>query len=196
MKSFIYFTFIISLLNISGCQTISRTTDQVTDKALSMIGLVKKDKVPEINKKDVVDISKNTLEQIEKLKQNMPIGQWIYIENDLQGIYELQNKAENGQLLIMRLNCKNNIHKTSFAIQDPQGSTLLSSLDPESGNIQVLLDNKNYGNPFNLPQQKQLDSFKSALKQAKVIKIFNANTLYSFNNGQAQLLDQAVTCVS
>lgn len=196
MKTFIYFTFIISLLNISGCQTISKTTDKVTDKALSMVGLVKKDKVPEIDKKGVVDISKTTLEQIEKLKHNMPIGQWVYIENDLQGMYELQNKADNGQLLIMRLNCKNNINKASFAIQDPQGGTLLRSLDPESGNIQLLLDNKNYGNPFSRAQHKQLDSFKSALKQAKVIKIFNANTLYSFKNGQAQLLDQAVTCVS
>ena len=39
---------------------------------------------------------------------------------------------------------------------------------------QFLLDNKNYGNPFELVNLKNYPNFKTALKKAKTIKIFNA----------------------
>ena len=51
-----------STITLTGCQTISETSSKVSNKALSMIGLVDKElKAPEIDKKGVVDISKTTL---------------------------------------------------------------------------------------------------------------------------------------
>lgn len=185
---------IISLLNTTGCQTITETSSKVGDKALSMVGLSRKDKIPEIDKKGIVDISKTTLEQIEKLRQNMPVGQWTYIENDLQGIYDLQNKAADGNMLFMRLNCKNSVQKPSLSVQNNDGTEVVNSNHPDSNALQVLLDNKNYGNPFSLANQKKLDTFKSDLQKAKVVKIFNASKLYTFQNGKAELLNKPVTC--
>lgn len=182
-----------TILTVSGCQTISETSTKVSEKALSMVGLGEK-KVPEIDKKGVVDISKTTLEQIEQLTQNMPVGQWVYIENDLQGIYNLQNKAKDGHMLFMRLNCKNAAQKPSFAIHNAEGQEILKSSDMQVGAIQVLLDNKNYSNPFDLVNMKKLDAFKAALKKAQVVKIFNASKLYTFENGKAELLDKPVSC--
>lgn len=181
------------LFATSGCQSISKKTSKVSEKALSMVGLGEK-KVPEIDKKGVVDISKTTLEQIEKLTQNMPVGQWVYIENDLQGIYNLQNKAKDGHMLFMRLNCKNTSQKSGFSIQNAEGQEVLKSNDPQAGAIQVLLDNKNYSNPFDLINAKKSDTFKLELKKAKVIKVFNASKLYTFENGKAELLDKPVSC--
>lgn len=178
----------------TGCQTISKTTTKVSDKALSMVGLTREAKVPKIDKQGVVDISKTTLEQIEKLTTNMPTGQWVYIENDLQGIYSLQNKSKDGHRLILRLNCKNKIHSPGFSIQNTQDIEVLKSNDPQAGTIQVLLDNKNFANPFELVNLKKIDQFKTALSQAKVIKIFNASKLYSFENGKAELLNKPVSC--
>lgn len=180
---------------ISGCQSISKATSKVSDKALSMIGLGDKEvKVPEIDKQGVVDISKTTLEQIEKLTQNMPIGKWVYIENDLQGIYTLQNKAKDGNMLFLRLNCKNSAQKPGFTIQNKDGQDILKAHDPQAGSIQFLIDNKNYGNPFDLVNIKKIDTFKATVKKAKVIKIFNASKLYTFENGQGDLLDKPVSC--
>lgn len=187
---------IISLLNVTGCQTITDTTSKVGDKALSMVGLARADKTLEIDKKGIVDISKTTLEQIEKLKQNMPIGQWVYIENDLQGIYDLQNKAVDGHMLFLRLNCKNSVQKPSLSIQNVEGSEILNSLQPEVGTFQVLLDNKNYGNPFSLANQKNLATFQTAAQKAKTIKIFHSSKLYTFQNGKAELLNKPVTCMA
>ena len=187
---------IISLLNIAGCQTISETSSKVGDKALSMVGLSRKDKIPEIDKKGIVDISKTTLEQIEKLRQNMPVGQWTYIENDLQGVYDLQNKAADGNMLYMRLNCKNSVQKPSLSVQNADGTEVINSNHPDANALQVLLDNKNYGNPFSLANQKKLDTFKNDLQKAKVLKIFNASKLYTFQNGKADLLSKPVTCAN
>ena len=183
-----------TLLSTTGCQSISDTSSKVSNKALSMIGLGDKEKVPEIDQKGVVDISKTTLEQIEKLTANMPTGQWVYIENDLQGIYNLQNKAKDGHMLLMRLNCKNSAQKSGPSIQNKDGQEILKSSDPQAGAIQVLLDNKNYSNPFDTVNLKKLDTFKAALKKAKVIKVFNASKRYTFENGKAELLDQPVSC--
>ena len=183
-----------AFLSTTGCQSISDTSSKVSNKALSMIGLGDKEKVPEIDQKGVVDISKTTLEQIEKLTANMPTGQWVYIENDLQGIYTLQNKAKDGHMLLMRLNCKNSAQKSGFSIQNKDGQEILKSSDPQAGAIQVLLDNKNYSNPFDTVNLKKLDTFKAALKKAKVVKVFNASKLYTFEKGKAELLDQPVSC--
>ena len=180
---------------LSACQSSSKTTSSVSDKALSMIGLGHKTvKVPEIDQQGVVNISKTTLEHIEKMTQNMPTGQWVYIENDLQGIYTLQNKAQDGHMLLLRLNCKNASHKPGFLIQNKEGQDILTAHDSQAGAIQFLIDNQNYGNPFDLVNIKKIDSFKAVLKKAKVIKIFNASTLYTFSNGQPDLLDKPVSC--
>lgn len=182
-----------TIFTLSGCQTISEKTAKVSEKARSLVGLGNK-KIPEIDKKGVVDISKTTLEQIQKLTQNMPVAQWVYIENDLQGIYNLQNKSIDGHMLFMRLNCKNTSQKPGFSIQNTEGQEVLKSNDPQAGTIQVLLDNKNYSNPFDLVNAKKLDTFKTTLKKAKVIKIFSASKLYTFENGKAELLDKPVSC--
>ena len=180
---------------MTGCQSISKTTSKVTDKALAMVGLGDKEmKAPEIDKQGVVDISKTTLEQIEQLTQNMPTGQWVYIENDLQGIYTLQNKAKDGHMLFLRLNCKNPAQRPGFMIQNKDGQDILKSHDPQAGTIQFLLDNKNYGNPFELINLKNYPNFKTVIQKAKTIKIFNASTLYTFQNDQADLLNKQVTC--
>lgn len=185
---------VTAFISASGCQSISETSSKVSDKALSMIGLGDKEKAPEIDQKGVVDISKTTLEQIEKLTTNMPTGQWVYIENDLQGVYNLQNKAQDGHMLFMRLNCKNSAQKSGFSIQNKDGQEILKSSDPQAGAIQVLLDNKNYSNPFDTVNLKKLDTFKAALKKAKVVKVFNASKLYTFENGKVELLDKPVSC--
>ena len=195
LKASIKIMLVSCCITFAGCQSISETTSKVSDKALSMIGLGEKDlKVPEIDKQGVVDISKTTLEQIEKLTQNMPTGQWVYIENDLQGIYTLQNKAKDGNMLFLRLNCKNTAQKPGFVIQNQDGQDILKAYDAQAGTIQFLIDNKNYGNPFDLVNIKKIDSFKATVKKAKVIKIFNASKLYTFENAQADLLDKPVTC--
>lgn len=184
-----------STITLAGCQTISKASSKVSNKALSMIGLGDKElKAPEIDKKGVVDISKTTLEQIEKLTQNMPTGQWVYIENDLQGIYNLQNKSKDGNMLFLRLNCKNPAQRPGFILHNKEGQEILKAHDPQAGSVQFLLDNKNYGNPFELVNLKNYPNFKIALKKAKTIKIFNASKLYTFENGQADQLDKQVTC--
>lgn len=184
-----------SSITLTGCQTISETTSKVSNKALSMIGLGDKEvKAPEIDKKGVVDVSKTTLEQIEKLTQNMPTGEWVYIENDLQGIYNLQNKSKDGNMLFLRLNCKNPAQRPGFIIHNKEGQEILKAHDPQAGAIQFLLDNKNYGNPFELVNLKNYPAFKTAVKKAKTIKIFNASKLYTFDNGKADQLDKQVTC--
>lgn len=183
-----------SLFLLTGCESISKTTSNVGGKALSLIGLGDNDKAPEIDKKGVVDISKTTLEQIDKLTQNMPSGQWVYIENDLQGIYNLQNKSKAGEMLTLRLNCKNPAQRPGFIIQNKEGQEILKAHDPQAGTVQFLLDNKNYSNPFELANIRNLKQFKTAIQNAKVIKIFNASKLYTFENGQANLLTKPVTC--
>lgn len=195
LKNKLILLTICSTLGFTGCHSISKTTSKMGNKALSMIGLGDKEvKVPEIDKQGVVDISKTTLEQIEKLTQNMPTGEWVYIENDLQGIYNLQNKSKDGNMLFLRLNCKNPAQRPGFILQNKDGQEILKAHDPQAGAIQFLLDNKNYGNPFELINLKNYPNFKTAIKKAKIIKIFNASKLYTFENGQAEQLDKQVTC--
>ena len=89
-----------SVLLSSGCQSLTKTSNKVKD----LTGFGEK-KPPEVNSKSVLDVSKTTLAQIEKITLTMPVGQWVYIENDLQAIYSLQNKSADGTMLLLRLNC-------------------------------------------------------------------------------------------
>ena len=97
-------------------------------------------------------------------------------------------------MLFFRLNCKIPSQKQSFTIQNKDGQDILKAHDPQAGSIQFLLDNKNFANPFDAVNAKKLEPFKTALKTAKVIKIFNASKLYTFQNGHAELLEKPVSC--
>lgn len=179
---------------LTGCQSISKSTSKATSKVGSWVGLGDKNKIPEIDKQGVVDISKTTLEQIQQLKINMPVGQWLYIENDLLGIYSLQNKSKDGYMLTFKLNCKIPGQQASFNLQDTSGKEILRGHNPQAGTTQFLLDNKNYGNPFEEINPQKLETFKTALAQTQVIKVFNSSKLYTFQNGKSELLVKPVTC--
>lgn len=185
-----------TILVCSGCQTVQKVSSGVTkttDKVKSLVGLGET-KAPEIDQQGVVDASKATLEKLEQMTLNMPTGQWVYVENDLQGIYTLQNKSTDGNMLYFRLNCKIPLQQSGFTIQDKDGKDLVKAHDPQTGQIQFLVDNKNYGNPFDLVNAKKMPAFKQALKTAKTIKIFNNSKLYTFENAHAELLNKPVTC--
>lgn len=182
------------MIGSTACQTISTNTSKATEKIGSWFGMTEKNKMPEINDKGMVDISKTNLEQLEQLTLNMPTGQWVYIENDLQASYSLQNKSEEGYILSFKLNCKLPNQKASFSVLDKSRQEILRAHDRHSGSIQFLLDNKNYANPFNEINPKKLEKFKTDLKTTKVIKIFNSSKLYKFQNNKAELLDKKVSC--
>jgi len=185
-----------TVLVCTGCQTVKKVSSGVnktTDKMKNLVGLGES-KIPEIDKKGVVDASKATLEKLEQMMLNMPVGQWVYIENDLQGIYTLQNKSSDNNMLYFRLNCKIPSQRSSFSIQDKDGKELLKAHDAQAGQIQFLVDNQNFGNPFDLVNAKKMPTFKTALKKGKVIKIFNNSKLYTFENAHAELLSKPVTC--
>ncbi|WP_252053643.1 hypothetical protein [Acinetobacter silvestris] len=163
MLKFSFNTLLIcSVVAISGCHTISKTSNQVKD----MVGLGEK-KMPELDQKGVVDVSKTTLEKIEQMTLNMPTVQWVYIENDLHGIYTLQNKSVDGNMLLLRLNCKMPSQKSGFILRNKAGQDILKAHDEQAGPIQFLLDNKNYTNPFHLSNSKKIEAFKTALKKPK-----------------------------
>ncbi|WP_445114602.1 hypothetical protein [Acinetobacter sp. WZC-1] len=189
-------TIVICCLPVlmAGCQSSSKASSGITSKVAGLFGLSGKDKVPEVDTKSIVDISKTTLEQLEKMTLNMPTGQWVYIENNLQGVYSLQNKSADGHMLFFRLNCKIPSQKPGFSIQNKDGQDILKAYDEQAGPVQFLLDNKNYGNPFDAVNPKKLQPFTTALKTASTLKIFNASRLYTFQNGHPELLDKPVSC--
>ena len=129
-----------------------------------------------------------------QLSANLPLNQWVYLENEKQGIYQLQNKSTEGFVLSLRLNCKISSHPPTFELQDAQGKRILYGYDKEAGQIQFLLDNKNYGNPFDPFQRQSLSRFQQQLASAKVIKLFHASKLYRFQNQNAELLSKPVSC--
>ena len=196
MNSKINFFILSTILFCSGCQTtqkVSTSLSKTTDKIKNMVGLGEP-KTPEIDPKGIVDVSKASFEKLEQMTLNMPTGQWVYIENDLQGIYTLQNKSTDGYMLYFRLNCKIPSQQAGFSIQDKDGKDLIKAHAPHNGQIQFLIDNKNYGNPFTLVDAKKMPSFKKALEKAKIIKIFNNSKLSTFENTHAELLNKPVTC--
>ncbi|MEG0483724.1 MAG: hypothetical protein RR575_03355 [Acinetobacter sp.] len=193
MNSKLNILILSTMLLFSGCQTVTSGVTKTTDKVKNLVGLGEP-KAPEIDQQGVVDVSKATLEKLEQMTLNMPTGQWVYIENDLQGIYTLQNKSADGNMLYFRLNCKIPSQQAGFTIQDKDGKDLLKAHDPQAGQIQFLVDNKNYGNPFDLVNAKKMPLFKKALEKAKMIKIFNNSKLYTFENTHSELLNKPVTC--
>ncbi|OTG84566.1 hypothetical protein B9T33_01935 [Acinetobacter sp. ANC 5054] len=184
-------SFIFTFAGLTGCQTLSKTSSTVSDKVMGMLG---KEKAPEVNQKGTVDISKSTQQQLENLLANMPKNQWVYIENDQQGTSTLKNKSNDNFSLSLKLNCKIATQRPTFSLTNKDDQEILKAHDSAAGQIQILLDNKNYGNPFELTNHQKFQSFKTALAQAKVIKIFNASKLYTFQNNKAELLTKPVSC--
>ena len=80
----------LCLTQMTACQSISTAQTTVSDKITGLFG--HNEKLPEIDPKGIVDISKATIEQYEQLSANLPLNQWVYLENEKQGIYQLQNK--------------------------------------------------------------------------------------------------------
>lgn len=192
MKNIFLKTIYVSLIPfvcLTGCQTVSNATHKVG----SMVGLAKEE-IPQADKKGVVDVSDNNISQLEQLTENLPNDQWSYIENKKQDIYDLKNKTKTGDVLSLKLNCNVTSQKSTFSIENSDGQVVLKAYDEQAGQIQFLLDNKNYGNIFGLGQAKQLTAFKTQVLHAKVIKIYNQSKLYSFNNHKAELLSQPVSC--
>lgn len=177
---------------LTACQSVSKAQNTVSDKITGLLG--NHEKLPEIDQKGIVDISKATIEQYEQLSANLPLNQWVYLENEKQGIYQLQNKSTEGFVLSLRLNCKISSHPPTFELQDAQGKRILYGYDKEAGQIQFLLDNKNYGNPFDPFQRQSLSRFQQQLASAQVIKLFHAGKLYRFQNQNAELLSKPVSC--
>ncbi|SPL69458.1 hypothetical protein [Acinetobacter stercoris] len=179
---------IIGTTLLTGCQTVNKTKDKITSV------FDKSRKIPEIDKKGVVDLSKKTYEQIEKFSEKMPVDQWVYLENKEQGLYDLQNKNKDGVILSLRLICKISSQKPAFILKDKEDKEILKAYDNTTGQPQFLLDNKNYLNPFDANNPKKLEVFKAAMSKAKVLKIYYSSTLYTFQNGKSELLEKAVTC--
>ncbi len=177
---------------LTACQSVSKAQNTVSHKITGLFG--HNEKLPEIDPKGIVDISKATIEQYEQLSANLPLNQWVYLENEKQGIYQLQNKSTEGFVLSLRLNCKISSHPPTFELQDAQGKRILYGYDKEVGQIQFLLDNKNYGNPFDPYQRQNLSRFQQQLASAQVIKLFHAGKLYRFQNQNAELLSKPVSC--
>lgn len=192
IKPWITLGGLAAVLGLGGCQTLSNTTEKVSDQVTGLFSA--KDKAPKIDKDGVVDISKKTLEQLEKFTASMPTQQWVYIENEQLGRYQLKNKAQDGVILTLALHCKISSQRPTFSLSNAEGKPLLKAYDPNAGQIQFLLDNQNYGNPFNVHTDELLKRFQAAIAQAKVIKIFNASRLYTFQNGNADLLSKPVSC--
>ena len=181
----------LSLVALSGCQMISKTSHKVTD---SVMGILGQEKAPELDAQSVLDLAKASQEKLEQLLANMPKNEWVYLENPQLGTTELQNKATDNTVLSLAFNCKIDSQRPSFSLQNANGQFILKAYDDSAGQIQFLLDNKNFGNPFQTYQSQQLEGFKTALKQAKVIKIFNASKLYSFQNKYPERLENPVNC--
>ncbi len=179
------------LASLSGCHSLSKASTRISDQVLDLLG---KEKAPEITQPTLDELNKAAQERLEKLLNNMPVNQWVYLDNPQLGSADLQNKSSSYYTLSLRLNCKISSQRPDFKLLSADGQTLLKAYDDSAGTVQFLLDNKNYGNPFDLHSRKKLDSFKSALASAKVIKIFNASKLYSFQNQQAELLEKPVSC--
>ncbi len=98
----------LCLTQMTACQSISTAQTTVSNKITGLFG--HNEKLPEIDPKGIVDISKATIEQYEQLSANLPLNQWVYLENEKQGIYQLQNKSTEGFVLSLRLNCKISSH--------------------------------------------------------------------------------------
>lgn len=187
-KTFTYiFLSFVMLSQLNACQTLSKTKDKVG-------ALLGDTDIPEIDKKGIVDLSRVNASQLEQFQQNMPKDQWIYSKDKKQDIYTLQNRSQNNFILSLRLKCQLANQQSGFTLYSPQNERILTAYDAKAGPFQFLLDDKNYGNPFNPYTNQPLNQFSKALNQAKVIKLYHAGTLYTFRNHHAELLSQPVSC--
>ncbi|VTX60983.1 Uncharacterised protein [Acinetobacter ursingii] len=116
------------------------------------------------------------------------------MKNKTQDVYILQNKSDDQSILSFRFNCQMSTQKPTFYLYNAKGEQILSAYDDKLGQIQFLLDNKNYLNPFNLYSSQKLETFKKELVTAKTIKIYHAGHLYRFENQHAELLNKPVSC--
>lgn len=71
------------LTQMTACQSISTAQTTVSDKITGLFG--HNEKLPEIDPTGIVDISKATIEQYEQLSANLPLNQWVYLENENKG---------------------------------------------------------------------------------------------------------------
>ncbi|WP_322898862.1 hypothetical protein [Acinetobacter tianfuensis] len=181
------------LSSLSACQSISKSAEHVSGKVLDVLGLEKK---PEIDAQSMLDLAKEAQQKYEQLRANLPKNQWVYLENPQLGTADLQNQSNDLNILSLHLNCKSAAQRASFTLTGRDGKIILKAYDDSAGQIQFLLDSKNFGNPFSLYSTQKLEDFKKALPAAKTIKIFNASKLYSFQNQRAELLFQPVSCTS
>lgn len=186
--SFLSMSGLALILLLTGCQSVSKTTNKVG----SWLGV--KPPVPRVDANGIVDLSQTTLNQLEQFNANMPKNQWVYMKNKTQDIYILQNKSDDQSILSFRFNCQLSNQKPTFYLYNAKGEQILSAYDDKLGQIQFLLDNKNYLNPFNLYSTQKLETFKKELATAKTIKIYHAGHLYRFENQHAELLSKPVSC--
>lgn len=91
-------------------------------------------------------------------------------ENKTQDIYILQNKSDDQSILSFRFNCQLSNQKPTFYLYNAKGEQILSTYDDKLGQIQFLLDNKNYLNPFNLYSSQKLETFKKSSRQPRPSK--------------------------
>ena len=106
----------------------------------------------------------------------------------------LQNKSEDQSILSFGFNCQIDTQRPTFYLYNANGEQILTAYDEKLGQIQFLLDNKNYLNPFSRYSTQKLEIFKKELATAKIIKIYHAGHLYRFENQQAELLTKPVSC--
>lgn len=187
----LYAAALLAALALSGCHRLSKPDEDFSSR---MLALFSKDKAPAIEMPEVAELAKQAQAQRDKLLNHLPKNQWVYIENPPQGTADVQNKNDQDFILSLRLNCKISSQHPAFSLSAADGSIVLKAYDSSSGAVQFLLDNKNYGNPFDPYSTKKIAGFQTALAAAKVIKVFSASKLYSFQNQHAELLNNPASC--
>jgi hypothetical protein len=131
-----------------------------------------------------------------ELKKLTPQDQWSYFElySPEQNYVFIQNKNVRNYVLSFGFNCMEADVKAKFLIEDAGGLDRLSSDDQIT--VDIVLDGQHYGNPFAHDAATDMDKFKQALMQTKLIQ-FNAETHgapFKFINQRPELLMAAVNC--
>ncbi|WP_147387784.1 hypothetical protein [Acinetobacter sp. WCHAc010052] len=131
-----------------------------------------------------------------ELKKLTPQDQWSYFElySPEQNYVFIQNKNVRNYVLSFGFNCMEADVKAKFLIEDAGGLDRLSSDDQIT--VDIVLDGQHYGNPFAHDAATDMDKFKQALMQTKLIQ-FNAETYgapFKFINQRPELLMAAVNC--
>ena len=107
-----------------------------------------------------------------------------------------------GENIRLNLNCSDSNEQPFFLIEDLDGADVLSSSSEEAEQIEFILDQQVFPNPFQNTQSKDFENFKQIFYQAKLLTIrayvledhssqTNESTPvreYSFNNQYAEVL--------